>query len=96
MEITIKEVEVAKINLIPGDVLVVTIKSDDVDEEILSKVGESFSKVFPNNQVGLFALGKDDEIKFSVTTSLQKSGCGTQSYCMDCSCGKKEQTEGKQ
>ena len=95
MEITIKEVEVAKLNLAPGDVLVVTIKSDDIDESILGQLSKSFSEAFPNNQVALFGADTGSEIKFSVITALKESGCGTQNYCEDCSCGKKEQAEGK-
>lgn len=95
MEITIKEVEVAKLNLLPGDVLFVTIKSDEIEKTMLDELGKNFSKVFPNNQVSLLGMSSDDEVKFSVITALQESGCGTQSYCTDCSCGKKEQAEGK-
>ena len=95
MEITIKEVEVAKLNLAPGDVLVVTVKSDDIDEIVIGQLGKSFSEAFPNNQVALFGTGADNVMKFSVITALKESGCGTQNYCKDCSCGKKEQAEGK-
>jgi hypothetical protein len=94
MEITFKEVEVTKLNLQPGEILVATIKSDDVDMASLTTLRGQIQMAFPNNKVFLFGISLDDEVRFSIMKDSTPS-CGTQSYCADCNCGKKEQMEGK-
>jgi hypothetical protein len=95
-EIEIKEIEVAKLNLQPGDVLAVTVKSDHISSYPLEILRENLKHIFPNNVVTVFGVKLDDEIKFSIVNETQNLGCGVQSYCADCSCGKKEQVEGKE
>jgi fumarylacetoacetate (FAA) hydrolase family protein len=93
-EITLKEVEVSKINLKPGDILGVTIKDDDINSIKLEELRNRFQELFPYNQVLMFGVGPENEVRFSVIGSPTKNiGCGTQSYCSDCSCGKKERNE---
>jgi hypothetical protein len=90
MEFT--EAQVAKLNLQPGEILVVTIKSHDVDTSVLESFKKTIQKFFDKNQVLIFACAPEEEINFS-TIAESSVGCGTQSYCGDCSCGKKEQYE---
>ena len=95
MELTLKEAEITRLNLQPGDVLTVTVKDPDVDMNNLELLRKMFIQCFPNNKVMLFGLSENSEIKFTVTSADPTPSCGTQSYCTDCSCGKKEQAEGK-
>ena len=66
MEIVFKELEVTKLNLEAGDVLAMTIKSEDMDQEDANTLVESLRKPFPDNQVVLFVTGPQDEIRFSI------------------------------
>lgn len=98
-EIRLNEVDVVKINPQPGEIIIVTIKSDDVDMASMQSLRESMRKVFPNNQVMLMSVGSEGDIKFVVakdaSLSDTKVGCGATpaSFCSDCSCGKKEAYE---
>lgn len=99
MEVTLNEVEVTKLNLQPGETLVVSIKSDWVGQTELNSIKEGFNKRFPNNSVLVLGFGMDDSVKFTSIAALETKtqssvGCGTQSYCSDCSCGKKEMANG--
>lgn len=87
MEIILKEVEVTKLNLQPGDVLTVTVKTDSYGEDNLSSFKDGLKKFFPNNPIAIIALSSNDEVLFSVTSQPQSN------YCTDCNCGKKEQAE---
>lgn len=95
MEISLKEVEVTKLNLQPGDTLAITIKNDYVTGKDIRDLKEHFSTVFKGNKVIILSVGSNDDIKYSVVSESQNLGCGAQSYCADCNCGKKEQVEGK-
>lgn len=87
MELTLKEIEVTKLNLQPGDVLTVTIKDNDIDTSSLESLREMFKRLYPNNEVALFGIGLNSDITFTVTKGSNPG------YCVDCSCGKKEQVE---
>jgi len=87
-EIKITELEVQKINLKEGDVLMGTIKHDDVTQESLSMLNDSLKLMFPLNKVALFAMGSEGYIKFTVVSQPDIG------YCSDCDCGKKEIIEG--
>ena len=89
MEISIKEMEVAKLNLKPGDVLAVTVKSNRLTSESLNFLKDQLNELFNGNQIFLIGMNLDEEVKFSIMDE-QPKGCGVQSYCDDCSCGKKE------
>ena len=82
-------VEVQRVNLGPGDVLMVTVKNDDLSQESVNALRYQLEKVFPNNKVFVFAVGTCDDIKITIASQSETS------YCSDCSCGKKEaaQTE---
>lgn len=88
----LNQVEVTKLNLQPGEVLVVTIKHDEVDSDSIRDLKEMFESVFPNNQTLILAVGKDDDIKLTSVKSIDtvRSSCSTGNYCDDCNCGKKE------
>lgn len=98
-EIRLNEVDVQKINPQPGEVIIVTIKSDDVDASSMQALRNSMRAVFPNNQVMIMSVGSEGDIKFVVakdaSLSDTKVGCGTtpNNFCSDCSCGKKEAYE---
>jgi hypothetical protein len=94
MEIKLNEVDVQKLDLKEGDTLLITIKSDDVDQYTIETVKQSFKSVFPNNRVAILAVGTEGDIRYSVLSEKEVQGCGP-SYCVDCSCGKKEQAEGQ-
>lgn len=95
MDITLKEVEVNKISLKPGDVLVVKMKGEDFDTYHLQGFGENLRQLFPNNKVVVLGMDEGHSIEFeAINKDLANSavGCNTDlGYCNDCSCGKKEQ-----
>lgn len=61
-----KEVEATKINLIEGDVLMVTVKSDDANPESLTLLNDILKEMFPNNRIMVFGMGLNDEVKFTI------------------------------
>jgi len=83
-EIALVEVVATKINLAPGDTLMVTLKHDDVEFEELQYLKKGFEREFPNNKIFLFNVGIDGDLKFTVASKEEVS------YCSDCSCGKKK------
>ena len=99
------EVEINKINLKPGDVLLAKVKGPDFkDEEVCEALKESLKSVFPNNRIGVLFL-EENQIDFSLISSEtaqeleklskpQENTCNTTNYCDNCSCGKKELAEG--
>jgi hypothetical protein len=82
--------DATKINLKPGDVLILTVKDDNLDHESLQQLSQSIKKIFPNNKVAVFGLGTEGEVKFHVASVEQPV---VQSYCSNCDCGKKERAE---
>lgn len=77
------EIEVQRINLQPGDTLMVTLKNDYIEQESMVGLRNEFNKRFPNNKVFIFAMGSDGDVKLAVVSQPEKS------YCSDCDCGKK-------
>lgn len=84
MEITLREVEVAKLNVKPGDIVSVTIRSDDIDLATLNIIRDKFKDILPGVKVLLFGISKDDKIEFAIMKEAEVS------YCSNCNCGKKE------
>lgn len=66
MELKLNEVDVAKLNLQPGEVLVVSVKNDDVSGEDLRPLHEIFTTVFPNNKIILLCVGTNGDVKFEI------------------------------
>lgn len=95
-------VDLLQVNLEPGDVLIATIKSDDINMSSMNSIGDYLRKTFPNNKVLVMGVESSGDIKFTVakdaSVSDTKSACGPgpTNYCNDCSCGKKAAYEGKQ
>lgn len=90
MQIGFDVVEVQRVGLQPGDVLMITVKSNDLDQETVEDLRLKLQTIFPDNKVFVFAMGINDDVKISVV-SEQKTG-----YCDDCSCGKKEEALSEQ
>lgn len=88
-ELKINEIEVQKINLQPGDVLMVTVQHEDADEESLYALKNTLTGLFPNNKIMLFSMSSEGYVKFTVASQTQKN------YCDDCNCGKKQEWEMK-
>lgn len=102
MEVKISEVEVQKLNLQPGEVLIVKVRSDEVDAESLYRLSEGFKSLIPNNKVAVMAVGENGSIDLTVVSEAEyhnskAQGCGPTpaDYCNNCSCGKKEAFERK-
>jgi hypothetical protein len=101
-EITLNEIDVRKLNLQPGETLVVTIKSDEITDESLYALRRGLMGYFPNNKVLVLGVGSEGSIDLTVAKSVAydesqaQSNCGPgpANYCSDCSCGKKEAYEG--
>jgi dUTP pyrophosphatase len=64
-EITLKEVEVQKLNLQPEDLLVANIKSDDVTHEFINYLQKELHEKLGNNLGILIACGKEGDVIFS-------------------------------
>jgi len=90
MEITLNQIDVTKINLLPGDFLMVTIKADLSDWTILDHLSKQFQESFPNNRVIILGCGPQEKIEYSVVSDTSSKGASL-GYCVDCDCGKKEQ-----
>jgi hypothetical protein len=86
----IKTLEVQKINLQEEDVLMVTIKHDEITMESMQLLRNQFKRVFPDNEVFVMAVGTDGDVKFALVSKPEIS------YCSDCDCGKKERAESRQ
>lgn len=99
MEVKFTEAQLHKINLNEGDVLITTIKSDEIDMSSMNQIGDYLRQTFPNNKVIVMGVGSEGDIKFTVAkdaaSSNTKSSCGPgpANYCSDCSCGKKQAFE---
>lgn len=95
MELKLNEVEVTKLNLQPGETLVVTVKSEDMSMYDMDDMAKGFRKLFPNNKVAVLNVGTTNEVVMTVVKDLAAESCGStpSSFCGDCSCGKKEAYE---
>lgn len=93
MDLKFIEAEVHKLNLGPNDTLIVKLKGEEFDQSTLSSLQDHFKEAFKGNPVRvlLFALPENHEMKFEVVT--KEKTCNTESYCSNCSCGKKESYE---
>jgi hypothetical protein len=86
-ELKVTEVEATKIDLKQGDVLMVTVKHEDIDLESLNSLREKFIEIFPNNKVMVFGMGSEGYVKFTIASQPKTT---YNDYCTDCDCGKKE------
>lgn len=91
MELKLNEVEVQKLNLQPGEVLVVKIKSDDLTQDAMYQLRKGMTAYFPNNKVVVLGIGEEGSIDLTVAKPAEYPEVN---YCSDCSCGKKAAYEG--
>lgn len=104
-KVSLLEIEVNKISLKPGDVLLAKVKGPDFkDDAVCEALGQSLRSVFPYNRVGVLYV-EDNDIDLTVITTeegeklkqenSENNACNTTSYCVDCNCGKKLNQETK-
>jgi hypothetical protein len=68
MKISFKKVEVTKLNLKPGDILMITIKHDDIDRSMAEEFRNELKQAFPSNQVFLTVLDTEGDITYSIVS----------------------------
>ncbi len=104
VEVILEEVQYMKVSPKEGETLMFMLRSDDLNSNLINILGDNLRKVFPNNKVVVFGLGKDDSMGLiSIMSSavpvlepVKKVDCSEpMSYCDNCSCGKKETLESK-
>ncbi len=88
MEITLNQVDVAKLALTEQDTLVVTVKSDKNSLDSLTPFANLMRETFDQNKVVVIGLRGNDEVAFTIVREKPQ-----QNYCSDCNCGKREGTE---
>lgn len=66
MEIKINEVEVSKLNLQPGEILLVRCVGPDFDEYYISMIRESFQKLLPNNKVAIYGSADNSYLDLTI------------------------------
>ena len=90
-------VEAQRINLQPNDVLMVTVKNDEITQDTINGLRKQLQLVFPNNKVFVFAMGTNDDVNLSIVSQSENpvASCAPAGYCNDCTCGKKEQAIGE-
>ena len=71
LSVNIVNVEVTRLNLKPGDVLMVKITSDIVSADSLAALRQQLTTIFPNNKVMLFAMSASDDIELSVVEQTE-------------------------
>lgn len=95
MEIKLNEVELTKLSLAPGDVLLFKFTSNDISPEDISGLREYLKKLFPNNDALVMIVPTESKLDVLKIVSPEVKDCSQPtSYCNDCSCGKKEMIEG--
>jgi len=93
MEIKLNEVEVQKLNLQPGEVLVIKVKSDELTEASMNALRNGFRGLFPNNKVVVLGSASYDTIDLTVAKGSEYPETN---FCSDCNCGKKAAYEGSE
>lgn len=82
--------ELTRLNLEPGEVLIIKIKSKEFYEESFSYFQREFQKAFPKNKVSVIYIGESEEITFQTIKSMSKCDEESIGYCNNCNCGKRE------
>lgn len=90
-ELKINEVDVQKLNLQPGEVLVVKVRSDEINASDISQLSIGLKDIFKNNKVVVLAVGESGSIDLTIAKEAEYPQTN---YCTDCSCGKKQAYEG--
>lgn len=90
-EIKLNEVEVQKLNMQPGEVLVVKIRSDEITQHDIEQLSYGLKKIFTNNKIIVLSVNESGSIDLTIA---KESEYPQVNYCTDCSCGKKAAYEG--
>jgi hypothetical protein len=94
IEITFKDVELTRLTLQPGQILMVKIYMDDLSQSAVAMLKTQLQSCFPDNRIMLFALPEGGRMEMDVLdTSLPDMSLKTP-VCSNCSCGKKAMQEG--
>lgn len=100
MELKFNEVEVQKLGMKPGEVLIVKIRSDELTQAAMASLRSGFANLLPNNRVVVLGVDNAGSIDLTIASSEEypeevkpKVDCSTINYCDGCSCGKKEAYE---
>ena len=93
MQVGFDVVEVQRVGLKEGDVLMVTVKNDDMSQAALDALRYQLSLVFPSNKVFIFGMGTGDDVKFTAVSKEEVAKLENVGYCSNCNCGKKERAE---
>lgn len=92
--VQVVEAQVYRLNLKPEEILLVKIKSDQLDSSALDSIRKGFKQLLPNNKVAIMSVGTDDDIELTSVKDSSYTDCASpKSYCQDCSCGKKEKVQ---
>lgn len=107
-KVSLLEVEVNKISLKPGDVLLAKVRGQDFrDDAVCEALKDALKSVFPNNKIGVLFL-EENQIDLTVisqeTANLlqaesekqansENKACNNQNTCANCDCGKKTETQ---
>jgi hypothetical protein len=83
MELKLNEVEVQKLNLQPGEVLVVKVRSDIYDERSIRELGDGLRNIFKNNKVVVLAF----DIEGSIDLTTVQGSEYPEDKCGDSCCG---------
>lgn len=105
IKLNIEVAEVGKLNLEPGDVLMVKLVGDYFMDADMDSLSNSLKGIFPDNKVMVCIVPSGNDMKLEIVSpesiadikiaakipSLDTiSGRSVINYCDDCSCGKKE------
>lgn len=96
VQAVISAVDAIKLDLMPGDTLAITIKSDDLDEYLIANLKKKFEEMFEGNRILIMGVGANEDVQYTVISeNKENKACSTENYCVDCNCGKKEQFKGE-
>lgn len=68
-ELKINEIEVIRLDIKPGQVLAVTVYSDDIFESDLHSLRAKLQNIFPDNKIILFSLPVSGKMEMAILDS---------------------------
>jgi hypothetical protein len=99
-EIKINEIDVQKLNMSPGEILVVKLKGNQfLNGDAMNSLQNGLASLLPNNKIVILGIPENHYLEMQVVSGSSESvGCGTEpsQYCGDCNCGKRETYEAAQ
>jgi hypothetical protein len=101
METIVRQIDLQKLSLGPGDVLVVKLKGDCFTESNMDSLKAGFSNLFPNNKIVILCTPEGNEIELTAIenegyTNIEQDCCGcNQCHSKDGKCENSE-TEKKE